>query len=53
MKCPNCGSENIEQGISTVSESGFVTYRTGLEYNTRFSTKVSKTYSDLCLDVVK
>ncbi|HIE4743492.1 hypothetical protein ND433_01110 [Clostridioides difficile] len=50
MKCPNCGSENIEQGISTVSESGFVTYRTGLEYNTRFSAKVSKTYSDLCLD---
>lgn len=30
MKCPNCSSENIEQDISTVSESGFVIYKTGL-----------------------
>ncbi|HBF2562754.1 TPA: hypothetical protein KN211_001210 [Clostridioides difficile] len=36
----------IRSGVKT----GFVIYRTGLEYNTRFSTKVSKTYSDLCLD---
>lgn len=51
MKCPYCGSERIELGISwgQTAEVGNV----GLEYSDKgfFSlTGVAQVYSDLCLD---
>ena len=52
MKCPYCGSERIELGISwgQTAEVGNV----GLQYNSGkvfFSiTGVAQVYSDLCLD---
>lgn len=50
MKCPYCGSENIEEGIAwgKSAEAGNV----GLKYKGGFlgNTVVAQVYSDLCLD---
>ncbi len=48
MKCPNCGSENIEKGIAwgKSAEAGNV----GLKYQAFILVGVVQVYSDLCLD---
>ena len=50
MKCPYCGSENIEMGIAwgQTAEVGNV----GLKYKSGFlgAVGVAQVYSDLCLD---
>ena len=48
MKCPYCGSENIEAGIAwgKTAETGNV----GLKYELGCFNGVVQVYSDLCLD---
>ena len=48
MKCPYCGSENIETGVAwgKSAETGNV----GLKYSAAIFTGVTQVYSDLCLN---
>lgn len=48
MKCPHCGSENIETGISwgQNAETGNI----GLCYKKLIIIGVAQVYADLCLD---